>query len=42
MITTLLEQGLDKRVAITPNSAKNLIKAGYSVALEHDAGVASG
>lgn len=42
MITTLLEQGLDKRVAITPNSAKNLIKAGFSVALEHDAGLAAG
>ncbi|KTD30854.1 pyridine nucleotide transhydrogenase, alpha subunit [Legionella moravica] len=40
-ITTLLESGRETRVAITPNSAKQLIKIGFKVAIEKNAGIAS-
>ncbi|RUR15562.1 Re/Si-specific NAD(P)(+) transhydrogenase subunit alpha [Legionella sp. km535] len=40
-ITTLLESGRETRVAITPNSAKQLIKIGFNVAIEKNAGIAS-
>lgn len=42
MIAALLETGNETRVAITPNSAKNYIKTGFTVALEKNAGIASG
>lgn len=42
MITTLLETGNETRVAITPHSAKQLIKLGFAVAIEKNAGVAAG
>lgn len=41
MITTFGETGLETRVAITPQSAKNLVKLGFSVAIEKNAGVSS-
>ncbi|CAM2975634.1 Re/Si-specific NAD(P)(+) transhydrogenase subunit alpha [Legionella worsleiensis] len=40
-ITTLLESGRETRVAITPHSAKQLIKLGFHVAIEKNAGLAS-
>ncbi|KTD47737.1 Re/Si-specific NAD(P)(+) transhydrogenase subunit alpha [Legionella quateirensis] len=40
-IATLLESGRETRVAITPNSAKQLIKLGFEVAIEKNAGLAS-
>lgn len=42
IIATLLEKGRETRVAITPNSAKNYIKAGFAVHIEKNAGVAAG
>lgn len=42
MITTLVEKGLETRVAITPSSTKHLIKAGFKVAIQKNAGLASG
>lgn len=42
LIATLLETGNETRVAITPNSAKHYIKSGFKVAIEKNAGVASG
>ena len=42
MITTLCETGIETRVAITPHSAKNYIKLGFQVAIENNAGLASG
>ncbi|WP_045095055.1 Re/Si-specific NAD(P)(+) transhydrogenase subunit alpha [Legionella fallonii] len=42
LIATLLETGHETRVAITPNSAKHYIKLGFEVAIEKNAGVASG
>ncbi len=41
-ITALLESGNETRVAITPNSAKQYIKSGFEVAIEKNAGIASG
>lgn len=41
-ITTLVESGLETRVAITPNSAKQYLKSGFEVAIEQNAGAASG
>jgi NAD(P) transhydrogenase subunit alpha len=41
-ITTLVESGLETRVAITPNSAKQFLKSGFEVAIEQNAGAASG
>lgn len=41
IITTLKESGNETRVAITPHSAKQLIKLGFEVAIEKDAGLAS-
>jgi len=42
LITTLLEKNNETRVAITPNSAKQYIKSGFEVAIEKNAGQASG
>ncbi len=42
MIAALLEPTLETRVAITPNSAKNYIKQGFTVGIEKNAGLASG
>ena len=42
MIATLLETGYETRVAITPNAAKQYIKLGFEVAIEKNAGIASG
>lgn len=42
MIATLLDRGQETRVAITPNSAKQYIKLGFSVAIEKDAGLRAG
>jgi H+-translocating NAD(P) transhydrogenase subunit alpha len=42
MITTLNETGNETRVAITPQSAKQYIKHGFSVSIEKDAGLAAG
>lgn len=42
LIATLLDTGSETRVAITPNSAKHYIKAGFEVAIEKNAGLASG
>lgn len=42
MIATLLETGNETRVAITPNSAKQLIKLGFELAIEKNAGLACG
>jgi NAD(P) transhydrogenase subunit alpha len=41
-IVALLEKPPETRVSITPNSAKNYIKSGFEVHLEHNAGLASG
>lgn len=41
MIAALLEAGRETRVAITPNSAKQLIKLGFEVAIEKNSGLAS-
>ncbi|MBL7479897.1 Re/Si-specific NAD(P)(+) transhydrogenase subunit alpha [Legionella bononiensis] len=40
-IATLLESGRETRVAITPHSAKQLIKLGFEVAIEKNAGLSS-
>lgn len=42
MIAALLEPGNETRVAITPNSAKQLIKSGFELCIEQDAGLAAG
>ncbi|WP_454784286.1 Re/Si-specific NAD(P)(+) transhydrogenase subunit alpha [Legionella sp. WA2024007413] len=42
MIATLLAPDNETRVAITPNSAKHLIKLGFDVAIEQNAGLAAG
>ena len=42
MISTLLETGFETRVAITPNSSKQLIKQGFEVSIEKNAGKAAG
>ncbi len=42
MISALHETDNETRVAITPNSAKTYIKLGFTVAIEKDAGQASG
>ena len=42
MIACLLETGNETRVAITPNSVKQYIKIGFEVAIENNAGIASG
>lgn len=42
IIATLLEQGNETRVAITPNAAKHYIKAGFEVLIEKNAGLAAG
>lgn len=42
MIGTLAEKSHETRVAITPNAAKYLIKLGFSVCVEHNAGQAAG
>lgn len=42
MISCLHEANNETRVAITPNSVKQYLKAGFSVAIEENAGVASG
>jgi NAD(P) transhydrogenase subunit alpha len=41
-IATLLEKKPETRVAITPASAKNYIKSGFEVQIEHNAGLESG
>ena len=41
MIAALLETGRETRVAITPHSAKQLIKLGFEVAIEKNSGLAS-
>ncbi|WP_298627126.1 Re/Si-specific NAD(P)(+) transhydrogenase subunit alpha [uncultured Legionella sp.] len=41
MIAALLETGNETRVAITPHSAKQLIKLGFEVAIEKNSGLAS-
>lgn len=41
-ITTLLEPNNEERVAITPSSAKQFIKLGFEIAIEKNAGLASG
>ncbi|TAL66480.1 MAG: Re/Si-specific NAD(P)(+) transhydrogenase subunit alpha [Legionella sp.] len=42
MIGTLKEKGNETRVAITPQSAKNYSKLGFTVAIEENAGLTSG
>lgn len=42
MIATINEQGNETRVAITPQSAKQYIKLGFTVAIEKDAGLSAG
>ncbi|RUR13274.1 Re/Si-specific NAD(P)(+) transhydrogenase subunit alpha [Legionella sp. km772] len=42
MIATIHEQGNETRVAITPQSAKQYLKLGFTVAIEKDAGLAAG
>ena len=42
IIAALLETNNETRVAITPNSAKHYIKLGFEVAIEKNAGLASG
>ena len=42
MIAALLEEGKETRVAISPQSAKQYIKSGFTVALEKDAGLKAG
>lgn len=42
MITTLSEGNQETRVAITPHTAKQYIKLGFEVAIEHNAGLAAG
>lgn len=42
LITALKEPGTETRVAITPTAVKNYLKAGFSVAIEDNAGVDSG
>lgn len=42
LITCLLEPANETRVAITPQSAKNYIKKGFEVAIEHNAGNKAG
>lgn len=42
LITTMKENDNETRVAITPISAKNYIKQGFEVSIEHNAGLASG
>jgi NAD(P) transhydrogenase subunit alpha len=42
MIATIKETGNETRVAITPQSAKQYMKHGFTVAIEHDAGLAAG
>lgn len=42
IIATLLETGNETRVAITPNSAKHLIKSGFEVTIEKNAGLKAG
>jgi NAD(P) transhydrogenase subunit alpha len=42
IIATLLEPNPETRVAITPNTAKQFIKSGLDVAVEENAGLASG
>ena len=42
IIATLLEQGNETRVAITPNAAKHYIKSGFEVLIEKNAGLTAG
>ncbi len=42
MIATIHEEGNETRVAITPQSAKQYIKLGFTVAIEKDAGLQAG
>lgn len=42
LIATLLAKDNETRVAITPNAAKHYIKSGFTVAIEKNAGIASG
>lgn len=42
MIATIHEEGNETRVAITPPSAKQYIKLGFTVAIEKDAGLEAG
>lgn len=42
IIATVLESGLETRVAITPQSAKQYIKLGFQVVIEQKAGLAAG
>lgn len=42
IIATVLESGLETRVAITPQSAKQYIKSGFQVVMEQKAGLAAG